>query len=283
MRFLSASTLVLAASLPFIAAAQSRNDQWQNRNGDWQYRNDDWQNRDRNYQYNDYGDRTIEGHGVLRINGRTRYRPSVADVDLNNDGTFTIRVQGIPDGRFTGRWRRGKGPDLALDIGRALGDSRADGVGSIQLRGGGFGFTRVIMRGRANGDTFEVDIQRDSRYDNRYPYPDRGGYDRTIDTSERGAGLFQWRDIYDRINLAGVRLERNGYARVVLRGDREYEFKGRWRADSSGTIHVEISSGLGRSDTEGTVDIYRRGNSFDSVTASGYSRGSKFQAGFRAR
>jgi hypothetical protein len=222
-------------------------------------------------------EQVLRGQGELKIQGRLRYRPDRATVEVRTDGTFEIKLNTPPDGEFKGTWTRGKGNDLMLKVRNAFGDRNADGGGTLDIAPGNGQIKSLKLLGQCRIGGFELTMVAGAGG----ATPGRAPV-RAIDSTRKGSGTFTLGGRQSRLTEAQVRLERNGDARIVIIGREREIFDGKWSEDGFGRVSMDIRRAMGTNNASGRARIMIRGSDFTSFEMSGRVRDERFDAKFDA-
>ncbi len=155
---------------------------------------------------------TEQGRGTLRVQGQRDDQINRMTVDLRRTGEFEIRSSGFNPVIFTGRWSRGRGFEIDLDITNGFGRDGARGRGTIRLSRGGF--ERIDLNGETRRQTFSLSFVSDDSSSGPGPRPDsrRSEYVGAYRTS----AYSRWRgDDYRLIWV--LRIQEDGSAQISTR------------------------------------------------------------------
>lgn len=239
-------------------------------------------------------ERTNNGFGQLRIEGRSNSRLDRLRVDLNRDRTFTITTYGSATRRLSGRYIDEGNGVIDLDVESGFGNDRTTGFGTLRLRGNG-NFTSVTIDGRTNGNSYSLEFTSSNSGSGGSggDWSGGGGWSgndvtgtATLNKTERGSGRIERERANDeRITEVKVILERNGSARITVRTDRgTREFRGRQLEYRSGRIPLLINEAFGdRSPRESRGWIIQREGGFSQIEFAGWADDRRFNVRFRTR
>lgn len=218
---------------------------------------------------------TKSGRGTLSFATRaSTSQVRQVKVSLRRNGSADIRLN-VNGDVFTGTWRNDGNRRVRINLDR-LGRDRADGSGTIALDGRG-SFTDINLNGKADGAAFQFQFDANGG--------DSGGdWSQAMRATRNGWGTLRYRtrSSNNQINRMSVDLKRDGGFEIrTLSGDNE-TFKGRWRADRSNRVTLDIDRiGNDRATGEGYIELNRK-DSFNRVNLSGREGGASFNLDFRA-
>ena len=212
-----------------------------------------------------------------------------ANVDLRTNGDAMIKVfeQGLFSNgstwTLTGRWSKGRGDTIDLDI-RRFGNDGATGTGRVTLNGRE-DFSRVEITARRGGDRIDLAFDVENSTDQQ---PIRGSV-RSMDVLEPGSGRFTMsRGREYSLSKVNVDLGTDGGAMIKvfsaqLGGTKSWELLGRWTQDRDGTVLVTIENALDDKQASGRGRVYLRSDTkFDRIEIDGHADRDDFSVTFRA-
>lgn len=240
----------------------------------------------------------LKGRGELRITNRGTERIVSATITHLPDNRFEVVVRGLSSHVFVGRILRTSGAVSQIRIEKAFGLDARDATGRLtrDLKGE---VRTLNFGGKVGARVFEV------LFTTQLEGPGPGGARPVLRDREfklRGTGEVEFGGVKQHVHEATVVLQRNGVARIVLKGESDFTFRGRWREDGNDRVRLEVteafgvadrprfeSGGTGKAppspdpkDLKGTGWIELSEQGFTRIEINGSAKGFKFQGRFRA-